>query len=156
MFKRSDVKEADTPQPKEAHPVSSNAVKTSSQAPSIIGSDVRLKGNLVTSGEVQFDGAIEGDLQCGALTIGESAEVSGNVIADMVVVHGKVSGTIRAKNVRLERGSKVLGDILHEDLAVASGAHIEGHLKRVENAAAKTKPAASPAPAQPASNRAAE
>jgi cytoskeletal protein CcmA (bactofilin family) len=153
MFKRSDDK-ADTPQPKEAHPVSNNVVKTSAQAPSIIGSDVRLKGNLVTSGEVQFDGAIEGDLECGALTIGESAEVSGSVVADMVVVHGKVSGTIRAKNVRLERGSKVLGDILHEDLSVVSGAHIEGHLKRVDNAAAKAKPAA--APAQPTPNRAAE
>ena len=134
--------------------MSSNAVKTSSQAPSIIGSDVRLKGNLVTSGEVQFDGAIEGDLECGSLTVGESAEISGSIVSDMVVVHGKVSGTVRAKNVRLERGSKVLGDVLHEDLAVASGAHIEGHLKRVDNAATKAKPAA--APAQPAPNRAAE
>ena len=145
MFKQSDSK-AGKPQTREDNPVSTKAPTTGAQAPSIIGSDVRLKGNLSTSGEVQFDGAIEGDLQCGSLTVGERAEVSGGIAADTVVIHGKVSGTIQAKNVRLERGSRVQGDIIHDDLAIASGAHVEGSLKRLDNA----KPASAAKPAAPA------
>jgi cytoskeletal protein CcmA (bactofilin family) len=155
MFKQSEAKANKTPI-KEDSKVSTKAPSSSSQAPSIIGSDVRLKGNLATSGEVQFDGAIEGDLQAGALTVGNSAEISGSIIANTVVVHGKVSGTIQAKKVRLEAGSKVMGDILHEDLSVASGAHIEGHLKRVDNATGSAARPAQPAAAQPVAPKAAE
>ncbi|MDA0339048.1 MAG: polymer-forming cytoskeletal protein, partial [Proteobacteria bacterium] len=82
----------------------------------------------------QFDGRIEGDLHCGSLTIGESAEVTGGVVADTVIIHGTLMGTIRAKRVRLERTSKVIGDVWHEDLSIESGAHIEGQFVRVENA----------------------
>ena len=144
MFKQSD-KKTEATEVKEAQPVSSKSPSPSSNAPSIIGADVRLKGNLATAGEVQFDGNIEGDLECGALTIGSSAEVNGGVIADTVTVLGTVSGTIRAKKVRLQASSKVIGDVLHEDLAIESGAHIEGHIKRIDNALAKpTNPAPKP------------
>lgn len=155
MFKRSETK-ANKTTIKEDPKVSTKAPSTGSQTPSIIGSDVRLKGNLITSGEVQFDGSIEGDLQAGSLTVGASAEISGSITANTVVIHGKVSGTIQAKKVRLEAGSKVMGDILHEDLSVASGAHIEGHLKRVENATGAAARPAQPAAAQPAAPKAAE
>ena len=154
MFKRSDnavEKGSSTQTNKEVRPVSTPASKPSNHAPSIIGADVRLKGNLATTGEVQFDGTIEGDLECGSLTVGASAHVSGSIKADTVTVHGKVSGTINAKRVKLEQASKVVGDIVHEDLSVASGAHVEGNLKRM-GSSASTKPA----PANPTSSNAAE
>jgi len=154
MFKRSDDKvgqSSPTQTNKEVRPVSTPAAKPSNNAPSIIGADVRLTGNLVTTGEIQFDGSIEGDLECGALTVGNSAQVSGNIKAETVTVHGKVSGTINAKRVKLEQSSKVIGDIVHQDISVASGAHIEGSLKRADSA-----PAAKPAAPNPASSKAAE
>lgn len=130
MFKQTEPPSED----KEEYSVANNSPRPSGAAPSIIGVDVKLTGNLVTVGEVQFDGHIEGDLHCGSLTIGESATIEGSVVADIVIVHGTLSGTIRAKTVRLERTSKVLGDVLHEDLAIESGAHIEGRCERVSNA----------------------
>lgn len=107
--------------------------RPSGSAPSIIGVDVKLTGNLATTGEVQIDGSIEGDLHCGSLTIGQTATIEGAVSAETVIVHGTLKGTIRAKVVRLEKSSKVIGDVLHEDLAIASGAHIEGRCARVAN-----------------------
>ena len=153
MFKQSDSESKEVPS-KETSKVNARTEKTGNKSPAIIGADVRLTGNLQTSGEVLFDGSIEGDLDCGILTIGDSAKISGNIIADTVTIHGQITGTIRAKNVRLEKGAKVLGDILHEDLAVASGAHIEGQVKRVENAITGAKPA--PVAAKPAAPQAAE
>ena len=130
MFKQTETPSDD----KEENPVANNYPRPSGAAPSIIGIDVKLTGNLITVGEVQFDGHIEGDLQCGSLTIGESATIDGSVVAETVIIHGTLSGTIRAKVVRLERTSKVLGDVFHEDLSIESGAHIEGRFERVTNA----------------------
>ena len=145
MFKQSDA----GPKPakeKDDRPVSSKPTQTTSVAPSIIGGDVELKGNLHTTGEVQFDGKIEGDLNCGALIIGENAAVDGSVSADSVVVHGQLTGTIRAKNVKLEKTARVNGDVYHENIAIDSGAHIEGKFAHVDNAR-QSAPAAKPAAA---------
>jgi len=127
-------KQTETPPDQEDDLVVDTPVRTNgSTAPSIIGVDVKLTGNLTTTGEVQFDGSIEGDLHCGSLTIGQTASIDGAVSAETVIVHGTLKGTIRAKVVRLEKSSKVIGDVLHEDLAIASGAHIEGRCARVNN-----------------------
>ena len=134
MFKQQSDSRDDKTSEKEDKSVSSKPPRPQTNTPSIIGGDVQLKGNLRTVGEVQFDGRIEGDLNCGSLTIGESAEVTGGVVADTVVIHGTLMGTIRAKRVRLERSSKVIGDVWHEDISIESGAHIEGQFVRVENA----------------------
>lgn len=140
MFKQQSESPAEKPSSeKETKDVSSKPPRPSSNTPSIIGGDVQLKGNLSTTGEVQFDGRIEGDLECGSLTIGETAEVTGGVLADTVVVHGTVIGKIRAKRVRLERSSKMIGDVWHEDISIESGAHIEGQFVRVENALDNSK-----------------
>ncbi len=150
MFRQSDS-ESKQSKEKEESPVPSTPPQTTSGAPSIIGGDVELKGNLQTTGEVQFDGKIEGDLNCGSLIIGQSAAVKGGVTADTVVVHGQLSGTIRAKKVRLEKSARVTGDVWHEDISIESGAHIEGKFVRVDNAReaapATPKPAAAAAPA---------
>ncbi|MFN3233363.1 MAG: polymer-forming cytoskeletal protein [Alphaproteobacteria bacterium] len=127
--------------------MSSKPPQTPSGAPSIIAGDVELKGNLQTTGEVQFDGKIDGDLNCGSLIIGKNATVKGGVTADTVVVHGQLSGTIRAKKVRLESSARVSGDVFHEEISIESGAHIEGQFARVDNARAASSPSAKPAAA---------
>lgn len=102
-------------------------------APSIISSDVRIIGDLATPGEVQFDGSIEGDLRCGSLSVGEQAGVTGTIIADSVIIHGAVIGSVRARSVRLSKTAKVVGDIWHEDLVIDSGAYVEGRCIHVDD-----------------------
>lgn len=95
-------------------------------APSIIGSDVSIVGNITTAGEVQLDGVVEGDVTCGSVTIGEHGSLTGSVSADVVVIRGKVDGKVRGRSVRLEKDSKVTGDVWHETIAIEAGAYIEG------------------------------
>ena len=151
MFRQSETG-SNQKKEKEPSPVTTKPSQESAAAPSIIGGDVELKGNLHTIGEVQFDGKIEGDLNCGSLTIGQNAKVDGGVTADSVVVHGTLMGTVRAKKVRLERSARVNGDVFHEDISIESGAHIEGRFTRVDNAreAAVPKPKPKPAAAEAA------
>lgn len=155
MFRQSDPRDGKQPiKEREGNVVSTNPNRSAANTPSIIGGDVQLKGNLITTGEVQFDGRMEGDLHCGSLTIGESAEVNGSVIAETVIIHGKLKGTIRARRVRLERTAKVQGDVWHEIISIEAGAHIEGQFVHVDNPleTGTGRPAAKPAAAQPAAS----
>ena len=134
MFRQSDPRDGKQPiKEREGNVVSTNPNRSAANTPSIIGGDVQLKGNLITTGEVQFDGRLEGDLHCGSLTIGESAEVTGSVVAETVIIHGRLKGTIRARRVRLERTAKVQGDVWHEIISIEAGAHIEGQFVHVDN-----------------------
>ena len=123
-------------------------------SPSVLSSDLMIKGNLKTTGDLQIEGVVDGDIRAHLLTVGEGATVKGEIVADDVVVNGRIIGRVRGLKVRLTSTARVEGDIIHKTIAIESGAHFEGSVQRQDdplNAAAKTgaKPAAS-AQAQPA------
>jgi len=102
-------------------------------APSILSSDLTIKGNVTTTGDVQVEGTIEGDVRAHLLTVGEGATVKGEIIADDVVVNGRVVGRLRGLKVRLTATARVEGDIIHKTIAIESGAHFEGTVQRQED-----------------------
>lgn len=114
-------------------------------APSMVGCELSIKGNLESRGEVQIDGAIEGDVHARRIVIGQQARITGNLLADDVVVRGAVAGSIRGKKVTLEAVSRVEGDIYHKTLAIERGAYFEGQSRRVEDPAALPRPTTGPA-----------
>ena len=99
-------------------------------APSLISTDLEIAGNLQTSGEVQLDGNVTGDINCAKLVIGEKAVITGHIDADEVMIRGQVTGRIKAKNVHLAKTARVGGDIWHDSLAIDAGAFLDGHCKR--------------------------
>ncbi len=102
-------------------------------SPSLLSSDLTVKGNVSTSGDIQIEGTIEGDVRAHLLTVGETATIRGEVVADDVVVNGRVVGRLRGLKVRLTSTSKVEGDIVHKSIAIESGAHFEGSVQRSED-----------------------
>lgn len=102
-------------------------------SPSLLSSDLTIKGNVSTSGDIQIEGTIEGDVRAHLLTVGESATIRGEVVADDVVVNGRVVGRVRGLKVRLTASAQVEGDIVHKTIAIESGAHFEGSVQRNED-----------------------
>lgn len=100
---------------------------------SVIGADLTVIGNLVSKGEVQVDGEIQGDLHGTHIVVGESARITGGIIGEEVVVRGTVMGSIRGKRVALQSSSKVEGDVYHQTLAIEQGAYFEGKSRRSED-----------------------
>jgi len=102
-------------------------------APTIISVDMRVSGDMRTDGDVQIDGVVDGDVQSTTISIGKTAEVNGEIIADKVKVFGRVNGRIRGKEVSLMETAEVNGDIVHESLEINRGAFIDGIVKRSVN-----------------------
>ena len=123
-----------------------SSIKRVSHTPSIISDDVRITGSLVSQGEVQLDGRIDGDIKAEHLVIGTSGVVEGIVEASSVIVKGKIIGSLNASEVKIENNAHVHGDIFHDTLSIEAGAIIEGSLKQrfekevIEHAKDKPKP----------------
>ena len=100
--------------------------------PTLISKDLRIVGDLQSDGEVHIDGAVNGDIRSEILLIGETANITGEIVSDSVIIHGMVKGHIKAREVKLARTANVIGDILHEDLSIETGAFLEGHCKRIQ------------------------
>jgi cytoskeletal protein CcmA (bactofilin family) len=137
-----------------APPPENPKVSAKNLAPTIISSDLRIKGDVIGSGDIQIDGIVEGDVHSRSITVGEGAEVRGSLSADTVRVYGTVSGgTIKATTVTLAKSAKVHSDIVHQTMALEAGAYLEGSIKRIDGVdpkmalVAKDKPAPVPAAA---------
>ena len=102
-------------------------------AASILSSDLTVVGNLRTTGDIQIEGTVEGDIRAHLLTVGESATIRGEIVADDIVVNGRVIGKVRGLKVRLTSTARVEGDIIHKTIAIESGAHFEGSVQRQDD-----------------------
>lgn len=157
MFSKSKINEAgpsgaETAKPKPAAPAAKPAAAEAAPAaapkakpaPSMLSSDLLVKGNLKTTGDIQIEGQVEGDIRAHLLTVGEGATVKGEVVADDVVINGRIVGRVRGLKVRLTSTARVEGDIIHKTIAIESGAHFEGSVQRQDDplsASAKKMPA---------------
>ena len=99
----------------------------------MLSSDLLVTGNLKTTGDIQIEGQVEGDIRAHLLTVSEGATVKGEVMADDVVVNGRVIGRVRGLKVRLTSTARVEGDIIHKTIAIESGAHFEGSVQRQDD-----------------------
>lgn len=100
---------------------------------SILSSDLQIQGNVRTTGDIQIEGQIEGDIRAHMLTVGEGAVVKGELVADDVVINGRIVGRVRGLKVRLTATARVEGDIIHKTIAIESGAHFEGSVQRQDD-----------------------
>jgi cytoskeletal protein CcmA (bactofilin family) len=105
-------------------------VQTDTRVPSIISASLRIVGDLVSEGDVQVDGVIEGDVRARSLTLSEGAEVTGQIVAETVRVRGTVHGQITADHVELGSSARVTGDVVHAVLSIEAGAFIDGHCRQ--------------------------
>jgi cytoskeletal protein CcmA (bactofilin family) len=108
---------------------------------SVLSSDLTIVGNVRSSGDIQVEGTVEGDVRASTLIVGESATVKGEVVAEEVIVHGRVVGRLRGLKVRLSNSARCEGDIVHKTIAIESGAHFEGSVQRQDDPIGKGKDA---------------
>ncbi|MBI4515154.1 MAG: polymer-forming cytoskeletal protein [Deltaproteobacteria bacterium] len=99
------------------------------QAQTHLGKGSRVEGKLTFEGSVRIDGQVEGEVQAqDTVIVGESAVVSAQLIANTLIIKGKVSGDITArKRVELRAPAKLVGNITTPSLVIQEGVVFEGH-----------------------------
>lgn len=101
----------------------------------VIDAGLVITGNLESERDVQLDGELRGDITCTQLVISRDATLLGNVVAEEVVVRGKVKGIIRAGQVMLQDTARVESEIFHKSLIVEQGALFDGESHRTDRLA---------------------
>ncbi len=105
--------------------------------PSIITRDVSILGNIVSEGNIDFNGTLDGNIRCTTLTLREQSFIKGEIMANTVLAYGKIRGLIRAKIVQLFASCNVEGIIMHEAITIEDGAFVDGKFKRTDKVRTK-------------------
>lgn len=100
-------------------------------AETIVGTSVKLKGNLKSDGDIIIDGIVTGELKTkGSVAIGPNANIVANIKAKDVTISGAVQGNVEAADrLDLTETAKVIGDISANVLSIAPGATFTGNSK---------------------------
>lgn len=98
---------------------------------SVLGQTLVFKGELAANEDLLIQGRVEGKIthRASNLTIGTHGEVYADVIAQNVVVNGKVQGDIRAaESVVVEPSAQVVGNIFAPRVGIKEGAKFRGSI----------------------------
>jgi cytoskeletal protein CcmA (bactofilin family) len=110
-----------------ASPTPSSAARDVVQAH--LGQGSRIEGKLTFDGSVRIDGQVEGEINAQEMVVlGETADVSAQIVASVIIVQGRVTGDLNArKRVELKAPASVAGNISTPCLIIHEGVVFEGH-----------------------------
>ena len=129
----------------------SNQPNSNSNSKNVLNSDVEVKGTLKFSGELTFDGKVDGDINSeGTLNLGDNAVVKGTIDVGSVVVRGKITGNVVAKDkIELKAKTELFGDVRAAKLVIEEGVTFVGKTEVNPNKLAPTQAPRSTEPAKP-------
>jgi len=93
-----------------------------------LSADVIIKGSVQFQNDLFIDGKVEGEITSpGALIVGESSEIRGEIKTKSVSVHGKVHGNITVEErCELKGRAQLIGDLKAARLVIEEGATFVG------------------------------
>ena len=94
-----------------------------------MGVDSVFQGTLNFKGTVHIDGKFEGEvLTDDTLVVGETGQITAEIVAGTVICKGKIRGTIRAsKHIEVHSKSELVGNIKTPSLHVEVGGVFDGN-----------------------------
>lgn len=109
---------------------------------SIIGTGMRVVGDITADGVVKVEGTVVGTIRAGRqVLVAKGGVVEGDVIAREAIVGGEVRGGIEAsERLELQATSVVHGDIATRRLLVQEGGEVNGVVRMGDVASAEAEP----------------
>lgn len=104
----------------------------SNSARSVLGADLRITGEISSSGTVEIQGEIDGDITANGLIIGQEGRVKGSISAGSVEIKGQFSGKIACDSFTLRSTAVVKADITSSGIVIESGAQMEGRFLKAK------------------------
>lgn len=121
----------------------------------LLGASVHVKGHISGAEDLQIDGKVEGPVTLDGqrLTVGRSGQLQSEIHAREVVVYGKVTGNVQAKDrVEIKKDGSVVGDISTARISIEDGAYFKGRIE-IERGGGHTPSHSSPSSNSSSSNQ---
>jgi cytoskeletal protein CcmA (bactofilin family) len=101
---------------------------------SLIGSGTSLKGDITSSGDLRIDGNVVGNIICSAkVIIGANGVVEGDISGQHADIMGKVTGTIKVKELlQLKSNCAVNGNLHASKLQIEPAANFNGQCHMIQ------------------------
>ncbi len=99
----------------------------------IIGSDIRISGDMQFAGNTLIEGYFEGNIKTeendSKLTISEHGHVKGSVVVPHLLVNGTIEGDVCvAEHLECGPKARIIGDVQYNQMEIAVGAQVDGKL----------------------------
>ncbi|MEO7934332.1 MAG: polymer-forming cytoskeletal protein [Chthoniobacterales bacterium] len=93
-----------------------------------LSADIEIKGSIKFTSDLTIDGKVEGEINSeGTLTLGENADIRGEIKTKSVTIYGKVHGNITvAEKCELKSRAQLIGDLKAARLIIEEGATFVG------------------------------
>ena len=95
----ADKKDEEVISSETTHQDNINKKQTKQTTPSHLGKDIEIRGKIITEGELQIDGIVEGEIEAIKLVIEQSAKIIGSVSSEDLVIKGRIIGPVYGKKV---------------------------------------------------------
>ncbi len=99
--------------------------------PTIFAKDLKIEGDISSSGLIEIEGLVRGNIKGNSVIIREGGNMEGELIAESLSIKGKFNGKIRAKNINISSKARINGIVEYNSLSVEDGACIDGQFKQV-------------------------
>jgi cytoskeletal protein CcmA (bactofilin family) len=113
-------------------PSAPRAVAASPSGAGRLGASLQIKGEIVGGEDLQIDGIVNGPISLGGheLIIGPTAQLTSEIRAGEIIVHGKVVGNVHAQGrVDIKKDGSIVGDIESARISIEDGAHFKGRIE---------------------------
>jgi cytoskeletal protein CcmA (bactofilin family) len=117
----------------QAEPLNATTSSSSSNSPTaFLGANLTIQGEITSEEDLQIDGKVRGpiSLQGRRLTIGRTAELNSDITAGEVIVYGKLTGNLCARDrVEIKKDGSVSGDVTTARVSIEDGADFKGRME---------------------------
>ena len=110
---------------------------------SFLGSDGIIKRTIEFEKTIRLDGRVQGKIlsDSGTVIVGEKAVVQADINVDVVIIMGKVNGTIDARDrIEVYPPGRIVGDIQAPTVLIESGVVFNGNCTMKSPKVSVTKP----------------
>ena len=128
MWGKTDQPEVHNPPPVPERPPAALSRPPRSPMPTVLGTSMRIVGDVSSEEDLFIGGELEGKLQLrNRLTIGPDSKVNANITAKEVEVFGSVRGNVEAiERIAIHTGATMVGDIKTAGIVIDDGAYFKG------------------------------
>ena len=100
-----------------------------------IGPNVKFEGAIFTPTSANIEGEVVGKVEAKDLLIGKTGQVTGDVTAERIHVHGQLGQEVScSSHLVIHESGQLSGTVLYATLEIMRGGKLEGSLLQIEEA----------------------